>query len=436
MEKKAVLPDPELSRQLLETFRGATGVSCFLLPADVAAPSRESSPACAFCQALKDLRPAAPSCLSFHRHSASQAGRFGGRYIYFCPHGLAHFASPVLLGGKNIAYLIGGPVLIMDPEDVLAGLSLEAPLSAQAETALCAALDRFPKREAAALNQLSALLFVLAAHLGSSTSAMLLSADAASAQHSIGNALLEFNEKPPAAFPSETEAALLRALALGSTGEAKKCLNELLGFILFHTAGQPDNIRSMSAELLFSLSAAAKDSGVPRAQLLQSNHRHFCQLERCNSFEEIASLLNAALRDYLSLVSESRPQQSRDAIAQALQFIRLHFTERLTLERVAAHVSLSPVYFSRLFKETVGSTFSSYLNALRIRSSAALLLETHLSVLDIASRCGFEDQSYFTKVFRKIIGSSPSTFRKRQTFIDADLERDRSAMEADHGLSK
>ncbi len=411
----------DLVRTFLESFQKSTEVGCFFLPA--AAESSDCS-RCNFCKVLSGLTKQSAGCLSFHYHSARQAERFGGRYIYFCPHGLAHFASPVLLGGRAQGYLVGGPVLIMDPEEIVAGISLENRLTAADEAALLAALSAFPRRDPAVLTQLSHLLFIIAAHLGNSTKELLSAAEAVSNQNFIGSTLQDLHSRPDAAFPTDKENSLIYAITNPSPSSAKQALNELLGYVLFYSAGDFEVIKSMCAELLFTISNAARAGGAERNALLQENARRFKRLERAGSFEESASHLHDTLQAYMALVQKETPGQKGDAITRAKQYLKNHFSENLTLADVASHVSLSPVYFSRLFKESTGMTFNSYLNQLRVRSSAYLLLNSQASILDISSQSGFEDQSYFTKVFKKFTGVSPNAFRKKQISLNTELERE------------
>ena len=79
---------------------------------------------------------------------------------------------------------------------------------------------------------------------------------------------------------------------------------------------------------------------------------------------------------------------------------------------MARLVYLSPAYFSRVFKQEVGESFTGYLNRVRIDHSRSLLRRKELRLVDIALMVGFEDQSYFTKVFKKITGLSPLQYRE------------------------
>ena len=84
------------------------------------------------------------------------------------------------------------------------------------------------------------------------------------------------------------------------------------------------------------------------------------------------------------------------------------------MEEMARRVYLSPAYFSRVFKQETGETFNNCLNRIRIEKSKELLLHQNLRLTDIAQLTGFEDQSYFTKVFRRITGVPPLKFRENK----------------------
>ena len=99
-------------------------------------------------------------------------------------------------------------------------------------------------------------------------------------------------------------------------------------------------------------------------------------------------------------------------IQEAARYIYHHFAEPLTLEDVAARVHMTPTYFSRKFKRVTGIGYKEYLNHVRLKEAARMLLETELSVTEIALSCGFSDGNYFGDLFRKEKGISPRMYRR------------------------
>ena len=99
-------------------------------------------------------------------------------------------------------------------------------------------------------------------------------------------------------------------------------------------------------------------------------------------------------------------------VADALRYINANYNEPLTLEGVANKFQLNPSYFSSKFKAVNGIGFKEYHNNVRIIHAEKMLLETNLSITEIASKCGYETSNYFGDAFRRINNCSPSQFRK------------------------
>ena len=124
---------------------------------------------------------------------------------------------------------------------------------------------------------------------------------------------------------------------------------------------------------------------------------------------QILSLMTYLFRNYL------RPVQSEkfdDTVKTAMKYIRKHYKERITLEDVANAVGFSKFYFARRFKTHTKATVNEYICQVRCNEAEILLKNSNWSVSEIATECGFEDVSYFTKVFKKETGVLPSQIKK------------------------
>ena len=102
-----------------------------------------------------------------------------------------------------------------------------------------------------------------------------------------------------------------------------------------------------------------------------------------------------------------------DDIAKTLAYIEENYMHRLTLSSISANVSLSSSYLCRVFKSEVGTSITSYLNNLRIRKAATMIKENRLSLKEISTMVGIDDQLYFSRLFKKCMGISPSEYGKR-----------------------
>lgn len=127
----------------------------------------------------------------------------------------------------------------------------------------------------------------------------------------------------------------------------------------------------------------------------------------------------AVLVELIALTSSEMPKEEPEQanyqsfIKEAIQFIEDKYRTQLTLEIVAAHVFMTPQYFSRVFKKEVGVSYTDYVNHLRIKLACQLLKETNYPSYRISSECGFNDPSYFNRVFCNQMGITPIKYRKQ-----------------------
>ena len=97
---------------------------------------------------------------------------------------------------------------------------------------------------------------------------------------------------------------------------------------------------------------------------------------------------------------------------KVLDYIDENYSQFITVEDIARVVSLTPNYFCRFFKKSMGKTFFEYLNSYRCAQAEILLHTTELSITEISNKAGFASISYFNKVYKKIKGCTPSKARK------------------------
>ncbi|MDR1977473.1 MAG: helix-turn-helix domain-containing protein [Synergistaceae bacterium] len=107
------------------------------------------------------------------------------------------------------------------------------------------------------------------------------------------------------------------------------------------------------------------------------------------------------------------PDMMSKEITKALAYIDAHYWKGVDMKSVAEEVSLSCYYFSRLFKKEVGVNFSQYILHKRLELAKQMLEETDRFITDIAVTVGFQEHSYFGKIFKQLTGDTPSEYRKK-----------------------
>lgn len=105
--------------------------------------------------------------------------------------------------------------------------------------------------------------------------------------------------------------------------------------------------------------------------------------------------------------------QDGERIKIMLQYIQEHYGGELTLTKIAESASISENECLRCFRRMIGNTPIQYIKQLRIQRAAELMVSTNRKISDIGAECGFQEMSYFAKVFRELNGCTPVDFRKR-----------------------
>lgn len=143
------------------------------------------------------------------------------------------------------------------------------------------------------------------------------------------------------------------------------------------------------------------------------SRRFAIQIENCTSQNQINQLGNDMIRRYCLLVNNYSRGDVSELIHRCLDYIDFHYAEPLSLGILAEHLSVSTVYLSALFKKEMHTNLSSYIQDVRLRQALLLLNSTKLPIQEIAAQCGFLDENYFSRVFKKMHGMSPREYRKQ-----------------------
>jgi AraC-like DNA-binding protein/ligand-binding sensor protein len=134
-----------------------------------------------------------------------------------------------------------------------------------------------------------------------------------------------------------------------------------------------------------------------------------------NKQHEAVVKLLAIFAQHLSMLSNQVVLQQDNAeppvITRAKEYIQEHQTDNLRLGHVAKAVNTSTFYFCKMFKKVTGINFTDYLSRVRIEKSKNLLLNPNLRVSEIAFEVGFQSLTHFNRVFKKVLGQSPTEYR-------------------------
>ncbi len=295
--------------------------------------------------------------------------------------------------------------------DLIEMLRLPAPqLKATADE-----LENVPVVESGKVSQMSTLLFMAVGFMNkvSAANRMLDIQSSDAIQGQITSYIMQLKgEDAKQPYPFEIKRALMRSIVQSDKQEAQRLLNELFGYIFFAAGGDFEQAKSRVYELLVLISRTAIDAGADPEGTLDLSHTYMHTLPELHDIDSLCFWLTSVMNRFMDSVFNFMDAKHANIIHRSVQYINSHYAEHLTLNEMADRVYLSSPYFSRVFKKETGKTFSAYLNEVRIKRSKEMLLHQNLRLTDIALLVGFEDQSYFTKVFKKVAGMSPLKYRE------------------------
>lgn len=131
---------------------------------------------------------------------------------------------------------------------------------------------------------------------------------------------------------------------------------------------------------------------------------HYNQLR-----SETISMLEKMMRSAIDMKDNVKP----DIVHQIKQYIMENSHADISLEMIADRVNLSPYYISKLFKEQLGLNYIDYLTECRIERAKSLMSDSELSLKEITYEIGYNDPNYFSRVFKRVYGISPTEYRKQ-----------------------
>lgn len=188
---------------------------------------------------------------------------------------------------------------------------------------------------------------------------------------------------------------------------------DYFGLIMDRLRSLPDaEKRNRIIELMvLTIHATQQDSNNDLSFDYISSLAHFMELEG-------EQLIEAAYQRFIYHTSFVKQQHSIDYTNHIVQvtkeYLENHYAEDISLEDVAEQVNISPQYFSKLIKKTTGFNFIDWLSMLRVKKAKELLTNSNLTVKEVCFMVGYKDPNYFSRIFKKRIGITPSEYVKKQ----------------------
>lgn len=172
-----------------------------------------------------------------------------------------------------------------------------------------------------------------------------------------------------------------------------------------------EELRNRMLTVVVFLSQFAIDNGADTERVFLTDVEYFGNMNRLGTAEQVSACVDRAVDRITNYIFSFGKIKHTDIIYKIIAYIKDNYPSEISLDDLADHVYMSKSYVSKIFREEMNCSITDYINYVRIKKSKNLLADRSLSIDEIVAMTGFTDKSYFTKVFKKIVGISPGKYR-------------------------
>lgn len=214
-------------------------------------------------------------------------------------------------------------------------------------------------------------------------------------------------------YPDALERQIFQHLLLGDTDGVIRCSSQFFDWMVESYPNYEQCIRLKSVEFVMTAEREVfLKGGMPYGFLYRKDYLD--SILACSSYDELRRWFIGKMSDACRNYNEAKDQKETTIVGKARQYIDEHFDRELSLEDVSKYVDVSPYYFSKLFKEEMNQTFVEYLTGLRIEKARSMLADPSASIKEVCLAVGYNDPNYFSRIFKKVTGVTPTDYRDRR----------------------
>lgn len=399
-------------REVIEVFSNCTDipVTFFDKEMDIKIEFAREKKICQFFNRYNNVGICSKS-LAF---SADMSYNLGEPYICVCPSGFVNICISVIKDKTFHGVVIAGPISMWTPDekDYCGALYEEGKNKDEISVVnkFAQSLKMYTPKQ---ITSLATLLNNNILSIYNNREQYETINEAYKEQIKIGEKIHKYKkEHREIEYPYEKEKELIKKVKSGDCNGSVKILKGIMNDILLVEAGNFEVIKARVFELCVILSRASIEGGASLRKIFGMNFDLIHELNEIKTLTDLRKWAENITEHFSQNVFNKIYQGQSYIIFQAIQHINANYMNKISLKKLANYLHVNESYFSKLFKQEMSISFTDYLREVRIKRSAELIRETNMDFLDIALYVGFEDQSYFTKNFKRIIGFTPMQYRK------------------------
>lgn len=214
------------------------------------------------------------------------------------------------------------------------------------------------------------------------------------------------------------ESQIEEAVYQGKTTEALRLVQEMLllaSGLRYVTDDMKDQIAG-AAILRVLVRHAALRAGLMPAVIDPLSQEYAQKMHRAVDEQQMHELIEQYIVAFCFAIRANNKSNYSIYVKRAIQYIETHMSQSISIDALCRINGISRKHFVRLFSKETGKTVKQYIAQVRCERAAELLENSQLLVSEISSYVGYEDNNYFTKIFKSVMGVSPQEYRKMKTF--------------------
>lgn len=214
-------------------------------------------------------------------------------------------------------------------------------------------------------------------------------------------------------YPVNLEKSIIDAILFDNNVRAADLVVLLNHSFIASSAGRQDLLLGFCLEFYMQLKRNLTELGEDADSIIPDTLTATDTIRDCETPGELFKWLSDLIHAACTHVHEKRKNREYDVIQEAKRYIQNNLSDDLTLNRVSSKVYMSPAYFSTVFKIKTGENFSDYLTKVRMEAAVHYMNDRSRKTYEIAEALGYKNPRYFSDVFRKYYGMTPSAYRDK-----------------------
>lgn len=212
-------------------------------------------------------------------------------------------------------------------------------------------------------------------------------------------------------YPADTEKKLFQMVARADSRGAREQADVFFNWMLNNYEDCKEDIQIKVLEFVMLAEKEAFMHGKMRYGF-RYRKDYLSQVASCKTYDDLKNWFFGKIDDVCYYMADKQEEETDSLVAKAKQYIDQNFQKDISLDDVSKKVNISPYYFSKVFKEKTGENFIEYLTKKRMESAKELLIKPELSIKEICIIAGYSDPNYFSRIFKKYEGVTPSEYRE------------------------